>query len=263
MKRKLYIIAAVAAFLAYSGLIEPYWINEKTYDISVAGLGARELTVVHIADIHTTRFGSRERQTVDLIERIKPDYVFVTGDLRKKKDTIHAGLDFMSRLRARHGVYLVPGNADGYIAWGVRQGKVPRETDTYRILMNESVDCGAFTLVGLDDPVTHREDVGRAFEGVPATKPVFVLTHFHPDSLLWEFETRKVDVVFSGHTHGGQTGLAVLVGLVPYAYRSRYISGLYKLNRFYLSVTRGVGTNIFPLRFLCRPEVVVLRIKRK
>jgi predicted MPP superfamily phosphohydrolase len=128
------------------------------------------------------------------------------------------------------------------------------------MLINEHVDCGTFTLVGIDDPVTHRENMYKAFRHVSPSKPIFVLTHFHPDSLLSEFEYRGVDLVFSGHTHGGQTSLVPLIGLVPYAYRSRFTYGLYTIHQLRLVVTRGIGTSIFPFRFLCRPEIVIMKL---
>jgi predicted MPP superfamily phosphohydrolase len=260
MRRRFYLLIAIGIFLAYSGLLEPYWIAERTHDISIRGLGPAQLTIVHISDIHTNRLGWRERRTVDRIDNLNPDYVLVSGDLLKARDNIAGGLDFLSKLRARYGVYFVPGNADDELGAAVRSNPSLGISSTYRILMNEHVDCGVFTLVGLDDPVTHCEDVEEAFRGVAPTKPVFVLTHFHPDSLLREFERRDVDLVFSGHTHGGQIGLVSIVDLVPYAHRSSYVGGLYALDDLYLNVTRGIGNNILPLRFLCRPEIVVLRL---
>jgi predicted MPP superfamily phosphohydrolase len=259
--RRIYIFLAIGGFLIYSGLIEPYWLVEKTHDLAIEGFRSREVTIVHIADIHTTKFGSREADAVRRIEAIDPDYILLTGDLLKSESRLSSGLEFISKLKARYGVYIVPGNADGVLDAAIARGRLPKDSLNYKVLMNESVDCGPFVLVGLDDPVTGRHDVGRAFEGVSDLKPVFVLCHFHPDSMLEELKRRGVDVVFSGHTHGGQVGLAALVGLVPYAYRSRYIGGLYTLDRLTLSVTRGVGTNIFPLRFLCRPEIVIFRIR--
>jgi predicted MPP superfamily phosphohydrolase len=143
----------------------------------------------------------------------------------------------------------------------MRWGRVLRDTLNCGILMNESVDCGPFVLVGIDDPVSGRENTAEAFKGVTHTKPVFVMSHFHPDRLLLEIEHLGADMVFSGHTHGGHIGIAAVVSLFPYANRSKYIAGLYRLNHTYLSVTRGVGTGIFPFRFLCRPEIVVCHLR--
>jgi predicted MPP superfamily phosphohydrolase len=109
--------------------------------------------------------------------------------------------------------------------------------------------------------VTRRTDVDRAFANATGTKPIFALSHFHPLNQVWDLEDRGVDLMLTGHTHGGQIGLAKLVSLVPYAHRSKYNAGLYRIGGLRLCVTRGIGTNIFPLRFLCRPEIVVIHLR--
>jgi predicted MPP superfamily phosphohydrolase len=261
MKKRYYLLIALGILLCYSGLLEPYWISQTTHDLTIDGLGIKELTIVHIADIHTMGFGRRERETIRRIEEIDPDYIFITGDLFSSRARLSSGLTFLAKLRARYGIYLVPGNADGKILSAMRWGRVLRDTLNCGILMNESVDCGPFVLVGIDDPVSGRENTAEAFKGVTHTKPVFVMSHFHPDRLLLEIEHLGADMVFSGHTHGGHIGIAAVVSLFPYANRSKYIAGLYRLNHTYLSVTRGVGTGIFPFRFLCRPEIVVCHLR--
>ncbi len=261
MKRKYYyLLIGIAAFLLYSTLVEPNWVVRKTYDVRIPGLMAEKITVVHIADGHTTYPGYRERRTIRLVEEINPDFVFVSGDLFKSHSKLSWGIEFLSRLRSRYGTYLVLGNADGILEAGLRWKRTRKDSLNYRILINESVDCGAFRLVGLDDPVSHRENVEKAFAEVTGTKPVLVLSHFHPDSLLMDLESRGTDLVFSGHTHGGHVGFGAIVGLFPYAYRSKYIAGLYSIGQMRLCVTRGVGTNVFPMRFLCRPEVIVVNL---
>jgi predicted MPP superfamily phosphohydrolase len=261
MKRRYILLICVTGLLGYSGLIEPYWIVQKTHRIAIQGLGSDTLKVVHIADLHTTRYGFRESRVTKMISRIDPDYIFFTGDLLKSKSKLSSGLDFLSGLKARHGTYLVLGNADGSMERSIRHGRLPKDSLGYHILVNESVDCGRFTLVGLDDPVSGRADVAQAFRGIDEFKPVFVLSHFHPDSLLEDLAPLSVDMVFSAHTHGGQFGLPVIVSFIPYAARSEYLDGLNRHGGFLLSVTRGLGTNIFPLRFLCPPEILIFELR--
>ncbi len=265
MRKRFYIFIAIGLFLGYAGLIEPNWIKVRTYDLSIEGL-PRDITVVHIADVHTRRLGFREQEAIRDISRIDPDYVFMTGDLLKSTSQLKSGLEFLSSLRARRGVYMVPGNADGTLVEAIERGDIPRAFSNGRILMNESVDCGDFTLVGIDDAGTCRDDVAKAFSHVSGPKPILVLTHFAAKTLLGKIGNIGdvyVAMVFSGHTHGGQVGSAPLVGRVPYAHTTTYIAGLYKLDGTYLNVTRGVGTNLFPLRFHCRPEIDVFHLKGK
>jgi predicted MPP superfamily phosphohydrolase len=261
MKKKHIVLVCVAGLLFYSGLIEPYWITQRTHRLTIQGLGPDTLRIVHIADLHTTRYGYREAESMEMINRINPDYIFFTGDLIKSRHRLAPGLDFLSGLRARHGTYVVLGNADRLATLSVRRGRLSKDSAGYHILINESVDCGPFTLVGLGDPVSGLDDVHKAFKGISEFKPVFVLSHFHPDSLLEDLARRNVDMVFSGHTHGAQFGLPLIANLIPYAARSKYMGGLYRYDGFLLSVTRGLGTNIFPFRLLCRPEIVVFELQ--
>jgi len=261
MHKRFYLLVAIGIFICYSWLIEPNWIEVKHHHLVIEGLGARELTIVHLADVHTTRWGPRERKTINIIQTIDADYVFFSGDLLKSTSDLDVGLSFLSALRAKHGVYAVPGNADANLIDAILLRRIPRQGPTYRILMNENLDCGSFTLVGIDDPVRNRHNLVEAFKGVTDSRPIFVITHFHPQSMLLQLEDTGTDMVFSAHTHGGQVGLAALVDLVPYAYRSKYLAGLYSIDGFYLYVTQGVGTNKFPLRFLCRPAIDVFHLR--
>ena len=261
MKKRYIVLIALVGVVAYSGLIEPNWISKRTYRLTIQGLGSDTITLVHIADLHTTKHGFLETKAIEVINGVAPDYILFTGDLIKSDGGLRAGLDFLPRLKAKRGTYIVPGNADRLLARSIRRGRLPKDTLDCHVLMNESVDCGDFILVGLDDPVSHREDIEKAFDGIDEFKPVLVMSHFHPDTLLEDLETYNVDMVFSAHTHGGQIGLPIIVKLVPYAARSDYISGFYHYDGFLLSVTKGLGTNIFPLRFLCRPEVLVFELR--
>lgn len=254
------VLIALALILVYSGLIEPNWLRVRTYDLVIPGL-ASDLTVVHIADIHTTKIAFRERRALSEIEKINPDYVFLAGDLLKADSKVEVGLDFLSGLTAKRGVYMVFGNGEWVLDKALAFRQVPRAFAKWRILINESVDCGDFTLVGLGDPVSCRENLAKAFADVKGDKPVLLLTHFYAKRLAAKIDSLGVAMIFAGHTHGGQVGLDALVSRIPYAHRSQYIAGLYHLDGRYLYVTRGVGVNIFPLRFLCRPEIAVFHLK--
>jgi predicted MPP superfamily phosphohydrolase len=260
MRKRFYIFIAIGVFLAYSGLVEPNWVRVRTYNLTIKGL-PEDLTIVHLADIHTKKPGFRAGKVTEIIDRVKPDYVFITGDLFKSTSRLADGLEFLAGLEAKRGVYVVPGNADVGLVKAIARGQTPKAHANWRILMNESVDCGDFTLVGIDDPVTCRDDLAKAMNGVDRTRPIFVLTHFHANKLLAKLADVNAAIIFSGHTHGGQIGFGPLVNHIPYAHRSKFIAGLYKLDGTYLEVTHGVGTNIFPLRFLCGPEVAVFHLR--
>jgi predicted MPP superfamily phosphohydrolase len=260
-RRNTWWLSILIGFLVYVGLIEPYWIKVETHSLAIPGFPPGIISIVHISDTHTTGIGLRERKLIKIVREIQPDYVFVTGDLLKHDSTLREGLALMSMLEARRGVFAVCGNADSAIHKAKERGILREDGCGARFLFNESVDCGDFILVGIDDPVTYRARPSKALAGLPADRPAIALTHFHPDRLLEDLEDAGVDIVFSGHTHGGQLGIPAVVRLVPYASRSDYISGFYNLGDMHLNVSKGIGTNIFPFRFLCRPQVDVFYIR--
>lgn len=261
IRKNIWWLAIPAALLVYSGLIEPYWIEVKVHELRISGFPDEPVCVVHIADTHTARTGRRERRLIEIVGEVRPDYVFITGDMLKGNGPVADGLEFTSEIEAREGVFAVCGNADRGIYTAKRWGLLDEDRLHLNILFNENIDCGDFTLVGLSDPVTYRARPAEALAGVDPSRPVIVLTHFHPDGLLEEFGAAGADLVLSAHTHGGQVGIPLLVRLIPYTSRGRYISGLFEVNGFFLNVTKGIGTNIFPFRFLCRPQVDVFYIK--
>lgn len=253
-------LGILVGFLVYAGLIEPFWIKVETHNLTIPGFPDEAISIVHIADTHTAGMGLRERKLVKIVNELHPDYVFITGDLLLSNCSLENGLTYTSMLETRKGVFAVCGNADNPIYFAKQHGLLQDYTSSLTFLFNESVDCGEFVLVGIDDPVTYRARPGEALANVDGSRPVVVLVHFHPDDLLDEFAKAGVDLVLSAHTHGGQIGIPELVRVVPYASRSKYISGLFDLGEFYLNVNRGIGTNIFPFRFLCRPQVDVFYI---
>jgi predicted MPP superfamily phosphohydrolase len=259
-KKNTWWLAILISFLVYAGLIEPFWIKVETHSLTIPGFPDEAVSIVHIADTHTAGIGLRERKLVKIVSELQPDYVFITGDLLLSNSPLEKGLAFTSMLKTRKGVFAVCGNADGAIHFARQYNLLWDDTSHIKFLFNESVDCGEFILVGIDDPVTHRARPREALADVDGSKPVVVLTHFHPDDLLNELAKAGVDLVLSGHTHGGQVGIPALVRLVPYASRSEYVSGIFDLGEFRLNVTKGIGTNIFPFRFLCRPQVDVFYI---
>ena len=259
-KKNTWWLAILIGFLIYAGIIEPFWIKVETHNLTIAGFPRKAVSIVHIGDTHTAGLGLRERKLVRIVRDLDPDYVFITGDLLLSNSKIEKGLAFTSMLRAREGVYAVCGNADGAIHFARKHGLLREDDPNLKILFNDSVDCGEFFLVGIDDPVTHLDKPDLAFAGVDSSKPIIVLTHFHPDSLLERIAQEGADLVLSAHTHGGQLGVPALVRLIPYASRSEYVCGLFKLDDFHLHVTKGIGTNIFPFRFMCRPQVDVFYI---
>lgn len=165
----------------------------------------------------------------------------------------------LAGLKARDGVYGVLGNHDNWND-GRRIGRIFQDNGI-PMLEDRSiyitVGDGGFWLVGVSDESTAPHDVAKALTGT--VPPAIVLTH-SPD--VFPDIPRDVSLTLSGHTHGGQVYVP-FVGrpVVPSRYGQRYARGLIEEDGKTLFVSSGIGTSIWPVRFLTPPEIVVLTLQ--
>lgn len=113
-----------------------------------------------------------------------------------------------------------------------------------------------FFICGVDDPHTSRDNINNAVR-----KTGFKILLAHSPEIIERAENR-VELVLAGHTHGGQVVIpSIGAPFVPLAkkYR-RYASGIFKVGKTILFVSRGIGTSIFPVRMNCPPEIAFIEL---
>jgi uncharacterized protein len=230
---------------------------------------------IHISDLHLRKFGYLEHRTVSLINRMDPDIIFVTGDLLGNgESSIPACLDFFSQITAQYGIWAVLGNSDHF-----HNGKYIDTTQFIQrlkkhgiqVLQNEnrkisiSFDTTSssqkwFWLIGVDDPYLGYNDLHLAINGIPETDPKLLLSH-SPD-IIDDAVDMKIDLMLSGHTHGGQIRFPFIGPVITQSiYRQKYAAGIFNIKNITLYVNRGIGTSGIPIRLFCRPELTILSIK--
>lgn len=278
----LFLAALVAlALLVYAMVLEPQDLRVTRVDAPIAGLhpALEGYTIAVLTDLHHTprsRRGPLERAVRAAVDA-QPDLVALLGDYgvswkllpHASQRLYRVGLEALGPILrpltgARDGVVAVLGNHDYY-------PRAPDEVRAWleslgaRVLRDDAVtiERGAATLVvaGVPDPTEEPIGAGwcRAEHG---DAPRVLLAH-HPDSVLFLRAPCRVDLMLSGHTHGGQIRLPWLGAPVTHSRvcRRRTASGWVPNGRAPLYVSRGIGT-IVPARFLAPPEVVVVRLVR-
>lgn len=263
------LVASITA--AYAGFVEPYWLEVKEVDIGVAGVPAdsEPIRVAVLADIQTDVFGAYEQQWLEKLSRVKPDLIVMPGDffdcrlddLAKHRDTF---VQLMQAIRAPYGVYACQGNIDELISLRsiFSESDVQLLVDEIAVVnirgVNVAIGGTRYVETQLDEPPLLRQ---------MSQKPAnirLMMAHV-PDAVNGARLEDDIDLIVSGHTHGGQVqmpgfGPLVIASNVP---RAVGAGGLHTLNGQRIYVSRGIGHERQaspPLRFWCRPEMTILRL---
>ncbi len=268
MKKKWWLAGGAAAALGYAVLVEPRWLERRHERIHIAALpsGLEGLRLGVLSDLHVR--GRREaglvRRAVRALSAARPDMVAVTGDFAEDAEGLELVLDALTPLSAQLGVYAVPGNHDfksGIERWHRAVGRRKAITDlTNRYVALEHAG-GRVCVAGVDDLV---EGEPRLVLPPPATRDLTIVLAHSPDQAeRCRRSYDAVDLIVSGHTHGGQVRLPVVGAPVNSAENpDLYEDGLRRRPWTQVYTSRGVGTSGFHIRFMARPEVSVLDLTR-
>ncbi|HEX6126713.1 MAG TPA: metallophosphoesterase, partial [Pyrinomonadaceae bacterium] len=179
----------------------------------------------------------------------------------------------LAGLQARHGVFAVLGNHDGW--YDDVEIATELQRVGYRVLQNEIAiirEKGvSLRLLGLRDHL--QLDSWRQFDitvrstvsSYPKEGQIIVLEH-SPDILYvmnyWKHLNPDLKLMLAGHTHGGQVWLPVIgAPVVPSSVGQKYAQGHIEEEGVHMFVTSGVGTSILPFRFMVPPEVAIVTIR--
>jgi predicted MPP superfamily phosphohydrolase len=261
-------LAAGFLQLARRAFSEPLMLSVERHEIALRRLprGLDGLRVVQLSDIHNGPFtapGSIER-AVEVANSLDPDIVALTGDyVSHEREFAAPCAEILGKLKARCGVYAILGNHDHWTDAALI-------TDLFRaegikVLVNEGLRFehperpgAAFWLAGVDDTMVGLEDLPLALAGSSADEMKLLLAH-NP-VILRRAARAGVDLVLSGHTHGGQVTWRSESSPSGRP-RRRLLRGLGRQGATQIYVSRGLGTVVLPVRYGCLPEVSLLELK--
>ena len=244
-------------FLADTLWYEPQALQIERIPLPSDAPGGK-VRLLQISDLHLSNFNSYFEKITRLVAGIQPDLIVLTGDYLEQERNIRGVLSFMKKLKATHGIFAVQGNWE---YWSRLEGENLRRHFSgvgVKLLINERADLEingrALSIFGLDYP-SSTDHLHQLQEEVDPQR--FNLLLSHVPAFAHEQLNERIDLVLSGHTHGGQVRLPLLPPFYLPRYSGRFVSGFYQVSqhRIPLYVSRGVGTSVLPLRFLCRPEI--------
>jgi predicted MPP superfamily phosphohydrolase len=260
--RRFYLLILFALLLGF--LVEAYWdtntITVKKYQIDHPSLGEifSGLKVAHLSDLHIKQIGFREKKIFDILERERPDLIFLTGDYIKYKSSFDSAMSFFGQLKAPGGIYAVLGNTDYHNEndscrlchqTGSKQLKINPSPAFLRNSRLEIKFNGRKVIVcGVDDPVTKRADLKLSLGGKDLTGPKILLAH--SPEIFSEAVDQGIDLLLCGHNHGGQIVLVkYLKNVFPLDPSLKFLSGFFQEGKTLMYVNQGVGTSALPFRF--------------
>jgi predicted MPP superfamily phosphohydrolase len=252
----------------YGILVRRRWYRVVEREVVIPELapGLDGMRIAHLSDLHIGGLTPRSWGLAwsRAANARAPDLAVVTGDLVTSGNDFDDDVaDVIRELRAKMGVVVSMGNHD-YFGDGEALASTLRARGL-SVLRNEGVvlerQGARLWLAAIDDTWTRRNDMARAMKGRPEGATTILLAH-DPGTFDGASEA-GVDLVLSGHTHGGQIAMPFLsrtVSLAMFAYRYRL--GLYRRGRSVLYVHPGLGTTGPPMRLGVAPEVTILVLRR-
>jgi predicted MPP superfamily phosphohydrolase len=266
------VIVLFAVFVGYA-FSETFRFEVKEYtfaspDVPSAFDGTR---IVLLTDIHRTWFFPQDRvgRLVDRVNALAPDLIVLGGDYIYRSTTYEvSAFEELGRLEAPLGTFAVLGNHDYGQHDGGDDGTGPvleaigttditllRNTATWVERSGQRMRLG-----GVGD---YTQDIPRFGPTIDGTEPgdLVLLASHNPD--FSEFlPPRSVDLVLSGHTHGGQiTFFGLFPFHVPSDYGRKYWTGMVANSKTTVIVSNGIGTIYPPLRFFAPPQIVVITLR--
>lgn len=271
----LLIVIALLLFCSYQNShLETTYYSYKAEQLGAEFDGYR---IVQISDLHNAKFGKNNQRLVDRIRECDPDMIVLTGDLVDSNHTnVDRAVQFVNEIVKICPVYYVTGNHEYWL-----------DTSEYEKLMDGLVSAGVvilddqvveisrgdakFRLVGLDDKsladgtlrtlLNNAQNVAHE----DSEKKEFTVVLAHEPQYLARYAGTGVDLVLSGHAHGGQFRLPFVGGIVApdQGFLPEYTAGEYYMNGTEMIVSRGLGNSVIPVRLFNYPEIVCVELVGK
>ena len=250
-------------------------VNEITIASSRIPSAFSSFRIAQVSDLHNAEFGEDNAMLLKMLSECEPDIIVITGDLVDANHTdIDVALAFVEEAVWIAPTYYVTGNHEASSSeYDIL--KTELESAGVIVLEDEIVylkqDGETIALLGLDDPnFTIKGDMFSEVPAMVSTKinnmhkqnTMYSILLSHRPELFETYIASGINLVLSGHAHGGQFRLPFIGGLIApnQGLFPRYDAGLFADGNINMIVSRGLGNSIIPIRFNNRPEIILIEI---
>lgn len=252
-------------------------ITNYTYVNSKIPKGFHNYKILQISDLHNKNYHGR---LLDKIRKISPDVIVITGDLiDRRRIKINVAVELGEQLVKIAPTYYISGNHEqlsgeySVLKKRLKQADIQILDNCHTLLNKGGIEIG---LLGIADPAIQQSEKDYLFkdnskymkksieEVSKGLNTSFNILLSHRPEQFEVYRDMGVDLVFSGHAHGGQVRLPFAGGLYApnQGMLPKYTEGIYKEGTTSMVVSRGLGNSIFPLRVFNQPELVVVTLER-
>lgn len=230
--------------------------------------------IAQVSDLHNAEFGGGNQRLLDMLREAEPDMIAITGDLiDSRKTNIAVALAFAEEAVRIAPCYYVSGNHEARVP-EYRELKAGLEAAGVTVLDDARVEIEisgkSITIIGVNDPsfladylTSDAAVMDRKISELSSEDASFTILLSHRPELFDTYAAHDMDLVLTGHAHGGQFRLPLIGGLIApnQGLFPKYDDGLYSEGNTNMIVSRGLGNSIIPFRFNNRPEVVLIELK--
>lgn len=267
---------AAGSLALYSSEFARHEISILTHTLPVDNLPDtfHNFRIAQISDIHFDEYTEPSflRRVIAQVNSLSADLVLLTGDyisftplpIDFVLGAMHRCAEVLRGIACRQR-FAIMGNHDSFL--GAPTVQQILAAVGIPLLVNEHVpierDGKRLWLCGMHDPVTHLPELDRAIPAKP-DGPVLLMCHApdYADDVVAHPRGHLVDLMLSGHSHGGQVRLPIIGPVIlPFGGR-KYVQGLFRLGRMQLYVNRGIGAVGLPIRLNCPPEITLFTLQK-
>lgn len=234
--------------------------------------------IAQISDLHNAEFGSDNEKLIQMLKDAHPDMIVVTGDLIDSSHTdLEIAISFARKAVQIAPTYYVTGNHEAWVDQQYETLERQLEQVGVEVMRNEALYIEQkgerILLIGADDPEFQAGDriaydggaawIRGVIDALRYYDEEYTILLSHRPELFDTYVDSGVDLVLTGHAHGGQFRLPLIGGLVApgQGLFPKYDAGTFSQDRTHMVVSRGLGNSVIPLRIGNRPELVVVELQ--